>query len=51
MDIDRLNKLSGGQINSNNVAYVEALYEDYLADSASVPAYWEELFGKLKPTT
>ena len=51
MDKDELIKLSGGQLNSNNVAYVEALYEDYLSDPASVPEYWRELFSKLSPTS
>jgi len=51
MDIDKLNKLSNGQLNSNNVAYVEALYEDYLINTASVPEYWGDLFNKLTTGT
>ena len=56
MDRDELIKLSGGQLNSNNVAYIEALYEDYLnkqqynkvAETAEL-AYkmLQELIGKL----
>ena len=51
MDRDELIKLSGGQLNSNNVAYIEALYEDYLNNPASVSDYWRELFAKLEPSS
>ncbi len=51
MDKNELIKLSGGQLNSNNVAYVETLYEEYLSDPASVSEYWRELFSKLSPTS
>jgi len=47
MDKDALIKLSGGQFNSNNIAYVEALYEDFVSDSNSVSEYWREIFSKL----
>jgi len=49
MDKDALLKLSSGQLNSNNIAYVEALYEDYLTDPNSVSSYWCEQFSKLEP--
>ena len=51
MDRDELIKLSGEQLNSNNVAYIEALYEDYLNNPASVSDYWRELFVKLEPSS
>lgn len=31
----------------NNVAYIEALYEEFLADPASVPEQWREYFERL----
>ena len=42
MDKDALLKLSDGQLNSNNIAYVEALYEDYITDPATVTEYWRD---------
>ncbi|QMU60900.1 MAG: 2-oxoglutarate dehydrogenase E1 component [Gammaproteobacteria bacterium] len=51
MDKDALLKLTGGQLNSNNIAYVEALYEDYVTDANSVSEYWREVFGKLEPAS
>ncbi len=48
MDKDTLLKLSDGQLNSNNISYVEALYEDYLTDSSSVSEYWRAIFDKLE---
>ncbi|MFK7815846.1 MAG: 2-oxoglutarate dehydrogenase E1 component [Gammaproteobacteria bacterium] len=51
MDKDVLSKLSDGQLNSNNISYVEALYEDYLTDPGSVSGYWCELFSRLEPTS
>ncbi len=51
MDKDELIRLSGGQLNSNNIAYVETLYEDYLEDPTSVSQYWREFFEKLEPTS
>lgn len=51
MDKDALLKLTGGQLNSNNIAYVEALYEDYVTEPTSVSEYWREVFGKLEPTS
>ncbi len=44
-------ELTGGQLNSNNISYVEALYEEYLTDANSVPEYWREIFTKLGPTS
>jgi 2-oxoglutarate dehydrogenase E1 component len=51
MDKDALLKLSDGKLNSNNISYVESLYEDFLADANSVSDYWRELFNKLEPTS
>ncbi|MGH1537262.1 MAG: 2-oxoglutarate dehydrogenase E1 subunit family protein, partial [Gammaproteobacteria bacterium] len=51
MDKDVLLELTGGQLNSNNISYVEALYEEYLTDANSVPEYWREIFTKLGPTS
>lgn len=51
MDKDALSKLTGGQLNSNNITYVESLYEDYITDPTSVSEYWRELFSKLEPTS
>ncbi|MDH3608058.1 MAG: 2-oxoglutarate dehydrogenase E1 component [Gammaproteobacteria bacterium] len=51
MDKDALLKLSGGQLNSNNIAYVEALYEDYITEPTSVSEYWRDLFSKLEPAS
>ena len=51
MDKDALLKLSGGQLNSNNIAYVEALYEDYITEPTSVSEYWRNLFSKLEPAS
>ena len=51
MDKDVLLTLSGGQLNSNNISYVEALYEDYINDPSSVSEYWREIFNKLEPVS
>ncbi len=51
MDKDVLSKLTDGQLNSNNISYVEALLEDYLTDPGSVSKYWRELFCQLEPTS
>jgi len=51
MDKDALIRLSGGQLNSNNITYVEALYEDYLTDPNSVSSYWQDIFKKLPAST
>ncbi len=51
MDKDVLIELMSGQLNSNNISYVEALYEEYLTDANSVSEYWRELFKKLEPST
>ena len=51
MNKDELIKASVGQLNSNNVTYVETLYEDYLQDPSSVSQYWRELFEKLEPSS
>ena len=49
MDKNKLLVLSGEQLNSGSIAYIEALHEDYLADPNSVPRYWQEIFNKLEP--
>ena len=51
MDKEALKKLTGGQLNSNNIAYVEALYEDYVTEPTSVSEYWREQFSKLESTS
>jgi len=35
-----------GNIDSANLAYLEQLYQQYLADRGSVPAQWAEYFGQ-----
>lgn len=50
MDTDELMKHMG-QFNSNNIAYIEALYEEYLLDPSSVSQYWREQFKKIPPTS
>lgn len=41
--------LSGGeQLSSGSAAYIEALYEDYLTRSDSVPASWQKVFSTLE---
>lgn len=50
MDKAALLKLTGDKLNSNNIAYVESLYEDYIADPNAVSEYWRDLFSKLEPT-
>ena len=50
MDTDELMK-QVGQFNSNNIAYIEALYEEFLLDPASVSEYWREQFKKIAPTS
>ncbi len=50
MDTDDLMK-NMGQFNSNNIAYVEALYEEFLLDPTSVSEYWREQFKKITPTS
>ncbi|MEM6709413.1 MAG: 2-oxoglutarate dehydrogenase E1 component, partial [Pseudomonadota bacterium] len=39
--------LRSSHLAGNNVAYIEALYENYLDDPASVPDQWREYFEKL----
>ena len=51
MDKAALIKLTGESLNSNNIAYVESLYEEYISDPASVSEYWRELFSKLEPAS
>ena len=51
MDKDVLLELISGQLNSNNISYVESLYEDYLTDPGSVSEYWREIFRKLERTS
>ena len=42
--------LSGGeQLSSGSVAYLEALFEDYLTHPDSVPASWQQYFSTLAP--
>src|SRR6266853_4648187 len=33
--------------NASNLAFVEALYEDYLRDPASVPPDWQRYFSRI----
>ena len=47
MDKDRLLLSGGEQLNSESVAYIEALHEDYLTSPDSVPPYWQEVFNTL----
>ena len=49
MDKDTLSVITGEQLNSSSVAYIEALYEDFQVNPNSVPTYWQETFSKLKP--
>ncbi|RMG30324.1 MAG: 2-oxoglutarate dehydrogenase E1 component [Gammaproteobacteria bacterium] len=39
------------QLSGQNAAWLEALYEDYLADPARVPAQWRRLFEQLPPVS
>ena len=39
--------ISSSYLSGGNVAYVEALYDDYLLDSSSVPSEWCSLFDSL----
>ena len=50
MNKERLLVMSSEKLNSNSVAYVEALYEEYLADPNSVPENWQQVFKKLEPS-
>ncbi len=50
MDKDKLSVLTGEQLNSSSVAYIEALHEDYVVDPNSVPQYWQEVFSQLEPS-
>ena len=40
-----------GQFNSNNIAYIEALYEEFLLDPTTVSEYWREQFKAIEPTS
>jgi 2-oxoglutarate dehydrogenase E1 component len=42
-DLYKTSHLSGG-----NAAYIESMYEDWLADESAVPAHWAELFSTLR---
>ena len=50
MDADELMK-HVGHFNSNNIAYIEELYEEFLLDPSSVSDYWREQFNKIEPTS
>jgi len=49
MDKDKLSALTGEQLNSSSVAYIEALHEDYVVDPSTVPQYWQKVFSQLEP--
>jgi 2-oxoglutarate dehydrogenase E1 component len=51
MDKDELLKLNSGNLNSNNISYVEAIYEEYLTNPDSVSEYWQKEFSKLEPSS
>jgi 2-oxoglutarate dehydrogenase E1 component len=42
-DLYKSSHLSGG-----NASFVEAMYEDWLADESSVPSQWADLFTSLR---
>lgn len=48
MGKNKLLALSSEKLGSGNVAYIEALYDDYLSDSNSVSVYWQEVFQQLE---
>jgi 2-oxoglutarate dehydrogenase E1 component len=48
MGSDYREQLAGTPLSGGNAAYAEALYEDYLADPASVPPAWRAWFDALR---
>ena len=44
------NELATSYLSGGSMAYVDALYEDYLADPSSVPDDWQEAFRALSQT-
>ena len=49
MDKEKLKALSGEQLNSGSVAYIESLYEDFLRNPQSVSKDWQNLFNSVDP--
>ena len=43
------NEIATSYLSGGSMAYVDALYEDYLADPASVPEDWQAIFKALPP--
>jgi len=50
MDKEKLLSINGEKLSSGSVAYVEALYEEYLAEPNSVSEYWQLIFSKIEPS-
>ncbi len=44
---DLQNQWASSYLSGGNMAYVDGLYEDYLADPNSVPADWRTMFDAL----
>lgn len=43
--------LESSPLDAGNAAYLESLYEQYLADAASVPPRWRDYFANLSPSS